>query len=371
LKNLKIINSQDIRKYAKDNNIELIFHSEKDDSILFISGLNILINGIQYYLPPLELHNHNSVILQMSDVIISGRNLAVIHKGNLIASGYSHSFNWVKYGEFIISSDGRTCIQPKKECIDLEGDDNSFILGITSHFGHFFTDCLDRLNLAKKANLDSKIFQYYSNGNPPSQVNDLIALLNSNVLTKLNFLDINKNYHVKNIYISSLNSRKPAISANSFLNLQKIAFNSISLDPSYKRFLFIGRKLVKKRKIMNQDEIIANLARQKFDVFFPEENSLLESIKAFNSASFIIIIIGSSKFNLAFCRPGTKVLCLTPEGYAENLGATSIMMRQICELFKLDLFFCACKVVGQNLGLDSDIHIDLNNLTKTINIMSN
>ena len=122
---------------------------------------------------------------------------------------------------------------------------------------------------------------------------------------------------------------------------------------------------------MNQDEIIANLARQKFDVFFPEENSLLESIKAFNSASFIIIIIGSSKFNLAFCRPGTKVLCLTPEGYAENLGATSIMMRQICELFKLDLFFCTCKVVGQNLGLDSDIHIDLNNLTKTINIMSN
>jgi hypothetical protein len=371
LKKLKIINNQDIVNYAEDNNFELIFKSEEIDSVIFIPGLNILINGIQYYLPPLELKNYKSAVLKISDAIICGKNLAVIHKGNLIASGYSHSFNWVEYGEFIISNDQKTCVKFEKKCIDLESNYNSYILGITSHFGHFFTDCLDRLILAKHANLDDETFKYYSDALPSGQIKDLIHLINPNVLAKSNFLSSHNDYYAKNIYISSLNSKKPAISASSFLNLQKFVFNKISPTREHSRLLFVGRKEVSKRKVVNQDQIINNLSKRSFDIFFPEESALIESVRTFNSANLIIIVIGSSKFNLAFCKPGTKVLCLTPEGYSEKLGATSIMMRQVCSLFKLDLFFCACRVVGQNLKLDSDLYIDLNDLNTAINIMSN
>ncbi len=87
MQNLNIINNKDIQKYAEDNDIELIFRSKENDSVFYVSSVGILSNGIQYYLPPLELKNHNSVILKIPDVIISGKNLAVIHKGNLIACG--------------------------------------------------------------------------------------------------------------------------------------------------------------------------------------------------------------------------------------------------------------------------------------------
>lgn len=371
MKHLKIINNQNIEKFAEENNIELIFRSEENDSILIIPSISIMLNSTKYYLPPLRLENHRSVLLKISDGIICGKNLAVIHKENLIASGYSHSFNWVEYGKFIISNDKKTCIQPKKKCVNLENIGNHYILGITSHFGHFFTDCLDRLILAKEANLDNETFKYHSDALPPCQINDLINLINPNILAKSNFLNSDIDYYAKNIYVASLSSKKPAISANSFLSLQKFALNKISSSGERNRLLFIGRKEVKKRKVINQDEIINNLSKKSFDIFFPEENSLLESIRAFNSASLIIIVIGSSKFNLAFCKAGTKVVCLVPQGYAENLGATSIMIRQICSLFKLELFFCTCRIKGQNFGLDSDIYIDLNDLTRSINLMSN
>ena len=39
-------------------------------------------------------------------------------------------------------------------------------------------------------------------------------------------------------------------------------------------------------------------------------------------------------------------------------------------LFKLDLFFCACKIVGQNLGLDSDLYINSSELSRAINIIA-
>jgi hypothetical protein len=370
LKNLNIINNENLKKYAEENNVEVVFDSNENDYFIRIPSVGIILNGTEYQLPALVLQNFNSVILKISDAIISGKNLAVIHKGNLIASGYSHSFNWVEYGEFIISNDKKRCFQPKKECIDLEVSNNSFILGITGHFGHFFTDCLDRLILAKQANLDSKFFKYYSDSQPPSQINDLISLIHPEALAKLNFLDVNKNYYAKNLYISSLNSKKPAISSSSFLSLQKYIFNEFSFPNKNEKLLFIGRKDVKKRKVINQDEIINYLSKKSFEIFFPEENSLLESIRTFNSANLIIIVVGSSKFNLAFCRPGTKVICLSPEGYSENSGATSIMMRQICNLFKLDLFFCACKIVGQNLGLDSDLYINSSELSRAINIIA-
>jgi capsular polysaccharide biosynthesis protein len=104
--------------------------------------------------------------------------------------------------------------------------------------------------------------------------------------------------------------------------------------------LFVGRRDVKKRYIVNQQILVEFLARvHHIRTIYPEDLSTKEAIQQFSNASNIIIPIGSAKFNLVYCHPGTKVVCIAPMGYSAINGGVVLMTRHLCQSLGLKLVF--------------------------------
>src|SRR5262249_23325783 len=170
-------------------------------------------------------------------------------------------------------------------------------------------------------------------------------------------LDPALDYRVKNLSVASLGSAKPAITTASFRILRGRVLARFPDPRPLRRRIYVGRKLVPQRKVLNQNELDRSLDAMGFDIFYPELHAFEEAVGAFHGADGIAFVIGSSKFNLAFCRPGTKVICIAPEGYAEHRGPVTTMTRQLCSLFSLELCFCSCGIAGKMQAINSDIVI--------------
>jgi capsular polysaccharide biosynthesis protein len=311
------------------------------------------------------------VVAHIPEAIVRGRRLATIWGNALLPTGYAHSFNWVEEGGFVSIADGGRCAWPATNVVDLGGDDEKFLLGTMAHFGHFFTDCLDRLLAFQQAGFQP-FARYLADGEPQSQIYELLAFLDvPSAPSNLMFLNPANDYRVRNRRVASLGSSKPAITASSFRMLRERVMARLPVRHSVGNMLYVGRKLVTQRKVVNQQELEPTLSSMGFTIFYPELHTFEEAVGAFHGADVIVLVIGSSKFNVTFCRPGTKIICIAPEGYVERGGAVATMLRQICSIFSLELCFCSCRIAGkEDLALDSDIVIERNDLQLALQAMS-
>jgi capsular polysaccharide biosynthesis protein len=129
--------------------------------------------------------------------------------------------------------------------------------------------------------------------------------------------------------------------------------------------LFVGRKQVKLRRLVGQENLVDALSSHNTArVIFPEEMTGDEAIQVFGRHRVILMPIGSAKFNLVFCRPGTQVICIAPQGYAEAGGGVSLMLRHMCSALGLNLAIYACRSVpseGQrsHMQLHNDLVLEI------------
>lgn len=361
---LRIIKSNNFEKYAKENNLEIL--CRYGDNLTFeIKPSIIVINEKLFAVPPVQLSNSVGSIINLPNAIIRGKKLATIYNNDLLPSGYSHSFNWVEINGFKVIDDQNHCSGPNQPNIEVFDDGlEYFVLGITSHFGHFFVDCLDRLLAIDSLNKNLKDVRFIVDEKPIPQIMQMINLLGFKV-DNFNFTVLKKDHDYKfnNLKIASLNSKKPSISLSSFKKFRNRMIEKIENHVKINiKGIYVGRKSVEKRKIINQKEVENYMSTLGISSFYPEDHDFLETSIKFNSAEIVIIAIGSSKFNLSMCRPRTKIICLTPMSYVENSGPVAIMLRQLCSIFELDLCFCSCDIIGEVKGLDSDIKININSL---------
>jgi capsular polysaccharide biosynthesis protein len=135
--------------------------------------------------------------------------------------------------------------------------------------------------------------------------------------------------------------------------------------------LFVGRKDVRYRYVVTQESIVAYLGKSRnWEAIFPEFMTIDQAIGRFSSAAAIILPVGSAKFNLIFCRPGTHVVCVMPAGYAEgNMGVTG-MIRHMCHALglKLDFYSCAIERNPQVL-LHSNLLISKDDLLRMLDLI--
>lgn len=364
---LRIIRNEDFDLFTKENNLKDL--SQFGNNFFYeLDPSKIIVNENLFSLPSLKLRNFVNIVVNLPKATIHGNKLATIYNGYLLPSGYSHSFNWVEVNGFNYIDEFRCYGESFRE-IDISNEGfEYFILGITSHFGHFFVDGLDRLMAFDRLVKNIKNVRFIVDAIPSAHIMKIINLLGikvveSNFVILENYVD----YKLNDLKVSSLNSAKPAISLESFKEFRSRAIKSIDSQVNDKtRGIYVGRKNVEKRSVVNQSEIETYLGSIGISSYYPEENNFEETIAKFNSVDIVIIVIGSSKFNLSLCRPGTKVICLTPLAYVENSGPVSIMLRQLCFIFKLHLCFCSCEIVGLNYGLNSDLRIDINSLKASL-----
>jgi capsular polysaccharide biosynthesis protein len=65
---------------------------------------------------------------------------------------------------------------------------------------------------------------------------------------------------------------------------------------------------------MNEEEIIPGLRDLGFHVMRPAETSLGDQIAAFRDAKVVVAVHGAGLTNIIFCRPGSTLVEIFPEG---------------------------------------------------------
>jgi hypothetical protein len=78
--------------------------------------------------------------------------------------------------------------------------------------------------------------------------------------------------------------------------------------------LYISRNETSMRCLMNEDEIVPGLKDLGFHVMKPGMVSLEDQIAAFREAKVVVAVHGAGLTNIIFCRPGTTLVEIFPEG---------------------------------------------------------
>jgi len=132
-----------------------------------------------------------------------------------------------------------------------------------------------------------------------------------------------------------------------------------------KRRLYIPRRNVNMRQVINEPAVETTLMRLGFEVFDNSEFSVREQVRAFRDASMVVSPHGAGLANIVYCDPGTPVVEVVPEGYDQ--GVTSY--RSLSDLFGLhytQLFAREAAPDRKGNRCNSDIEIDIAELTDTI-----
>lgn len=82
-------------------------------------------------------------------------------------------------------------------------------------------------------------------------------------------------------------------------------------EPSRNRRLFLGRRGMRWRCLLNEAEIAAELAIYGFETVYLEDMGMAEQIQAFRQAEWIVAPNGSALLNLVFSNPDLKLLVLS------------------------------------------------------------
>jgi hypothetical protein len=96
-----------------------------------------------------------------------------------------------------------------------------------------------------------------------------------------------------------------------------------SFSPDTKR-VYLYRKGTKRLDLANSQDVLQYMARRGFAVVDSGSLSIDEQINLFSSCDVVAGVGGAALANVAFCRPGTKILVFGPEtGAFDTFGALS------------------------------------------------
>ncbi|AQS88911.1 hypothetical protein AA101099_2107 [Neoasaia chiangmaiensis NBRC 101099] len=83
------------------------------------------------------------------------------------------------------------------------------------------------------------------------------------------------------------------------------------------RLLFVSRRAPYSRTLLNHDDVERELAAAGFQTCVIDTQSFDEQVSLFANADVIVGCMGAAMTNLAFARPGAKVIFLAPDGWIE------------------------------------------------------
>ena len=338
----KLIDLADKRGWIDDS-------LRQDKRVEKIPPVEFFSEGKRGALLEMSLENQSSVRMRIPTSVVHGGNFSLIIEDKIFPGGFVHSFcpsvAWKSVGNDHVSYQPKVLQRIKAKSPSL--------LGMVSHWGHFFVDALDRLFKLEELELlntpllvgDPDCFGLRPQVNDchaVPQVSELMHLLGID-LTPGNVIPLFKqfDYQVSDLTLCTLESQKPAISTDSFGKIRQRVLGEIGqVSDGLGKLIFVGRADIKKRYILNQPEIMDYLEdRHDAATIFPEFMTIQQAVQAFSSASRLILPVGSAKFNLTFCRPGAKVVCITPKGYAALNGGVVMMVRHLCHAMGLRLAF--------------------------------
>lgn len=191
------------------------------------------------------------------------------------------------------------------EAVRLKGQ--SLLLGSTggNTYHHWMLDILPRLRLLAAAGLQPSDFDHILvNGfQIPFQKESLESLGIS--LDRCRSLNDRIRYRCEELFLPSLPAPLGHPSRENLKFLQSV-FLSKALSTGQR--LLVGREPGQSRQVTGWETLRETLMAGGFAECFPGQLSVKEQARLFASADWVVGVHGSALTNLAFCRPGTRVL---------------------------------------------------------------
>ncbi|SDB18612.1 Protein of unknown function [Desulfonatronum thiosulfatophilum] len=180
------------------------------------------------------------------------------------------------------------------------------------NFFHWLTDALPRFEIIRKTSGLESIDKYVVNKGIPI-IDETLTMLGI-PSDKLIYADKNLHIQAKNLVVPSL----PGLTGNppawviaflreNFLN----GLASVSKVPK----LYISRSKAKRRKVINEDDLLKYLEKFGFTPVWLEDHNLSTQISLFSSAEHIVAPHGAGLTNLIWCNPNAKVLEIFSPSY--------------------------------------------------------
>ena len=177
-----------------------------------------------------------------------------------------------------------------------------------NYYGHWIHDILSRLFILKNSGLFDEIDTFIiSEGCKSKFYRESLELFG--VKNVINVPD-DKKIECEHLFFSSfpcLEVSKPfKWECDKFLELTKQLLPKCNIDFYDK--IYISRKKVKTRNIINEKELINILIPLGYKVIYPEDYSISEQFCIFNKAKKIISTLGSGLTNIVCCEATTSIL---------------------------------------------------------------
>lgn len=322
--------------------------------------------GASAWLPEVDAPTQPSLHIRIPEAIIHGGNMSLLVEDEVFPGGLAHSF--APSPRWKAPVDGCILYEPR---IRRSGPAQAELLGLVCHWGHFFVDALDRLLMLDQDRSagpwlvsDPDLFGLKPQVDASHAVPQVSGLAQAMGIEwgdgRLEPVARDEDLPVTGLGVWTLRATKPSMSAQSARELRERVLARVPRVPRVPGaeaggLLFVGREDVKKRVIRQQRQLIEALAARGADIVFPEYMTITQAIDAFSRAARVILPIGSAKFNLAFCRPGTQVLCVNPRGYSQLAGGVTQMVRHMCHALDLRLAFYEVEIEPAKMLLNSNL----------------
>jgi capsular polysaccharide biosynthesis protein len=147
------------------------------------------------------------------------------------------------------------------------------------------------------------------------------------------------------------------------INQLRDVFLSKFGDVKPHRRIYISRMKAKKRKVANEDEVIALLDSFNYEIHYFEDYSFDQQVSICSESLSLIGLHGAGLTNMLFMRPGTQVLELRNENDCENNCYFSLASD-----LNIAYFFQLSKG-DQNDTHTVNVNVDVNELRRNIESM--
>lgn len=183
---------------------------------------------------------------------------------------------------------------------------------------------------------------------------------NKAIVATLNILDIPIYFHdVKEVLtVSNLYAIKvPQVGFYNealLFQMRSLFYKKINLDINITAFrkIYISRRKAPRRKIINEDLLIALLVKNGFETFYLEDFSIEEQIKLLYETRVVLSSHGAGLTNILFMQPSMKVIELK----AQNNDYWCFF--SLARLAQLDYYYLLCDSDTNN-HRDANITVDI------------
>lgn len=176
-----------------------------------------------------------------------------------------------------------------------------------NNFHHWNYDCIPRLHMLMQVmNLDDIDYFVIHNSNLPYQLQslELLGIQNDKIIS----INADEVITAGLLIVPSLPSPLGTVSPWVVGFLRGLYLKGKNNNQEWHKRIYISRKNVKSRKVINNDEFLNCLRYFGFTEIFPEDYSVVELAGIVNKTDVILSIHGSGLSNICFMSPNTTVI---------------------------------------------------------------